>query len=613
MDKNMIHIDDLVKKRLSGGEEPELPGSWMRMRELLDKEMPEKKRVAGYVNWRRTFGVVTGLVLLSALTVGSYNILTSTKLGEDSEKIVSSVTTPTTEKPATAVPSGTDSAPVNPKPETKPLPVTVRSAAITTVTVPPGKSSKQTIPVKQTLKNGQAAVIASQQSLAEGGSDVPAGTAALIPVKAKHMQEGGAGKQELINEDHIAKTTGAAKTTFPADALNSEIRQENNLDANSRTDKREFSASSSVPTQKETTEKKPLSGIDPAYIATDDTRQNMSAPIQPDLPKDSIRSLTVIQRSIINPVTRSVRLEADTVAVERMAWNRPRSGYADSPADEPVTRTDPATGISPEAARVDASAGQQLVPLSDYKVQSRKTTKWNARSFDEVMRDVKFNLAQTRFYYGISVGANSYQFGTNNIGGIQLGMFGLFTFGERWGVMAEMKYLHRFNSGKPVRDDFMDIKPSSTGGYMQAKVEHFFNYTALQSIEMPLALRYAAGRLNVFGGINMAYHFAVNAEEITLMPDYSSYTMVNNPGVQKTRADVSYNDFRSRFALGGLIGMSYEVSPSFQVDFRATKNVWDNAYGLGSESVSRQLYNAPSIQFSLFYRFSQRNQLPKAR
>ena len=68
MDKNMIHIDDLVKLRLSGGEEQEMSGSWLRMRELLDKEMPEKKRVAGYYNWRRMYGVMTGLALLSVLT-----------------------------------------------------------------------------------------------------------------------------------------------------------------------------------------------------------------------------------------------------------------------------------------------------------------------------------------------------------------------------------------------------------------------------------------------------------------------------------------------------------------------------------------------------------------
>ena len=88
MDKNMIHIDDLVRKRLSGGEEPEMPGSWLRMRELLDKEMPEKKRVAGYYNWRRMFGAAAGLVLLSALTVGGYNLVTSTRFGNVDEKAV---------------------------------------------------------------------------------------------------------------------------------------------------------------------------------------------------------------------------------------------------------------------------------------------------------------------------------------------------------------------------------------------------------------------------------------------------------------------------------------------------------------------------------------------
>src|SRR5690606_34936895 len=143
-------------------------------------------------------------------------------------------------------------------------------------------------------------------------------------------------------------------------------------------------------------------------------------------------------------------------------------------------------------------------PLSNFKVQSRKTSKWNARSFKEVVRDVKFNLAQTRFYPGVSIGGNTYVLGQNNISGFHLGLFGLVTFGETWSAMAELKYVHRFNGGETLQDDYVKIMQKQNT-YFQATVKHFFQFTSLQSIEMPLALRYAAGRLNLFGGPNFAY------------------------------------------------------------------------------------------------------------
>src|SRR5438128_2497795 len=72
MDKNMIKIDDLLKQRLSGGEEKERPGAWMAMQELLDENMPT--RVAGGFNWRRMFTILTGAALLTAATVGGYKM-----------------------------------------------------------------------------------------------------------------------------------------------------------------------------------------------------------------------------------------------------------------------------------------------------------------------------------------------------------------------------------------------------------------------------------------------------------------------------------------------------------------------------------------------------------
>jgi hypothetical protein len=71
MDKNFINIDDLVRQRLTGGEEREPAGAWLRMSELLEKEMP--KRPVGFA-WRRLFGGMAVLALISVVGLGGYKM-----------------------------------------------------------------------------------------------------------------------------------------------------------------------------------------------------------------------------------------------------------------------------------------------------------------------------------------------------------------------------------------------------------------------------------------------------------------------------------------------------------------------------------------------------------
>ena len=78
MDKDFIKIDDLVRLRLGGVEEAERSGSWLNMRELLDKEMPQD-RAGGIIYWRRTFSVVAALSLLATIGIGGYELSNSFK------------------------------------------------------------------------------------------------------------------------------------------------------------------------------------------------------------------------------------------------------------------------------------------------------------------------------------------------------------------------------------------------------------------------------------------------------------------------------------------------------------------------------------------------------
>ena len=71
----MIHIDDLVRQRLAGGED-ERPAAWLQMRELLDDKMPVSAP-GGMVNWRRMLSYTAAILLLSAISLGGYQMLSS--------------------------------------------------------------------------------------------------------------------------------------------------------------------------------------------------------------------------------------------------------------------------------------------------------------------------------------------------------------------------------------------------------------------------------------------------------------------------------------------------------------------------------------------------------
>src|SRR6185312_3310509 len=86
MDKNMMNIDDLFRQRLGGGEEEEQSGAWLNMRELLDREIPTK--IAGGMGWRRMLSYTAGLVLLAGVSLGGYELSSSTRNIGGSERHV---------------------------------------------------------------------------------------------------------------------------------------------------------------------------------------------------------------------------------------------------------------------------------------------------------------------------------------------------------------------------------------------------------------------------------------------------------------------------------------------------------------------------------------------
>jgi hypothetical protein len=617
MDKNMINIDDLFRQRLGGGEETERPGAWMHMRELLDQRMPE--RPIGGFNWRRMLGVMSGLVLLSVLTVGGYHVVNSTRFnfsspsnpvnsGRNSERIV---------KGNHATSGQTASQPGNDNRRNS-------STAIASATV--ARPSSVTLSENSQVANNQSVALKAGSSKVNTAHSVIPGSretrnAGIEASVASNRTGKRAALQNKLNSSINGKASSNTSNTSGLSSNNS-TSASNSQNSNSSGFNSNTSSNISNPgapandllasTEKISGLTAPLrksSGnqIDPlqnvSAAAADNTATKRPAPVEPILAKDSMNKLNIVRRYSINTVTMTSVLMLDTISVERFAVENLAS------AGEEATSSN--IGLA-AAAGISENGLENLVPLSSMKVASKRTNAWweRRRGLEDLIRDTKFNLAHVRFYPGVSIGGNSYIGGSNTISGVQFGLFALLTFGENISLMGELKYIHKFNNGSQISDDYFDVKQVSGSDY-QAKVEHFFKFSTLQSLEMPIALRYALNRAHIMAGLNTSYNFEVNAEGITRMPNENDYEKTSSPSMDN-KPTITYDDLKARFSLGYLLGVGYELTPALQLDLRMTKNFWDYGNGLGQLKVAQQLYRAPSIQFSLFYRFSQKNQIPAA-
>jgi hypothetical protein len=197
--------------------------------------------------------------------------------------------------------------------------------------------------------------------------------------------------------------------------------------------------------------------------------------------------------------------------------------------------------------------------------------------------------------------------------GVHLGVAGMMNISERIMMFAELKYIYRFGNGKSLANNFNKLRDSTYVGnntfrYDWDSVEHYYNISNSNSIELPIAIRYSMKRTNIFVGVNTAYNFPVNVYEKSTPYNKEYYSKNNSNGLtsewDKETPVISTNDFSSRFTVGYMLGVGYQVSPAVGFDLRVTQPLWDNVKSKGAYQVSKELYRTPSFQFNVTYRLS---------
>lgn len=273
---------------------------------------------------------------------------------------------------------------------------------------------------------------------------------------------------------------------------------------------------------------------------------------------------------------------------------------ADASANEPAT-TNASAATPATASTTDETAAASPAPAKKELNAAKKSAGSNTMDkLNEKFNDLKYHVKGVQFAPGLTAGINSTFFAPESFKGFQFGFTGEFVFSDAVSVMTELKYFHRINSNYALEDNY--YKYTQVGGQYKKELQlNSYSFSTLHSVELPVAVRYTAGKFSFFAGGNFLYTFSINTGAVTL-PGPTSATFVSAIG-EDNAPKIAAQDFDSRFGVGYLFGASFQVSPNVFFDVRNAQTVWDNSGSAGAKYVSGQLYKNPSLQVSIGYRF----------
>ena len=271
-----------------------------------------------------------------------------------------------------------------------------------------------------------------------------------------------------------------------------------------------------------------------------------------------------------------------------LASSAPNASAPATAANTAPQAAAPSTGGSESGGSNNHSAGK-----------SKRKGGWDFRGFNDMLDKAEYQLGNTKLNTGIVGGINT-TFGNYDMRGFNIGLFGLFSFADGqspWSLMLQARYSQYFNNRiNTYSDNYTNYTPGTNGQFAQEEKEHYFKYSTASNINIPLVLQYTPykSKFTFFGGADMNYYFKINAEETERTLSTTSVTTAQTNEVPLTLAD-----FNSRFGVGAVLGVGYNINSVMRLDVRMAKGLWDNAKTPGAQRISGDLYKTPNLQLNL--------------
>ncbi|MES2479216.1 MAG: outer membrane beta-barrel protein [Bacteroidota bacterium] len=656
MNKDMINIDDFVREKLGEQPEKENPAAWLKMKALLDKEMPERA-VPFYFRWGKPMAFLGAALLLAGLCVGGYELTKGIRGKSNGESVNNS----------------TESGIANPNHSSR---LSNSSSPISINTTQQSAANDASLPVAKDNTNDGNNIDTKKESANRKRSDNENGlssgaTSSHLPVENnlaksnKHSEhisgtekvkaeisksnKGTSVVQTKINNRENNGVSGAISRTSSNDILATNklpatkaIVSKNNIGVNiSQSDVSDITGlKNEAKTRDEKSDKigSAKSSKSKGELAASGAQnwaggnQTTKAPVlQKTAIKDSLPFTSIVQKETISkkfprkattsvdtqgigkialpeievPVVAAANNEKASQTIQKKEADNNSNEFAAANKNKPSTQKDSAT----------TTAGNSELTAKSKK--AKRKSLWENLNLPDAAADAKRDLGNAQFFAGFSGGFNYSLSNTNNFQGVQFGPTGELVFNKHWSLFGAIRYFNRSGGTKTVNDNYSKESAANTPDSMSGpnwyfkvhtdSTSRYFNFSTLHSFEMPITLRYALNKFYLMTGLNLVYYLSVNVEEVQKTYSLNPHMVQTNsakPILNETKPLLNTSDFGSKFGLGYVIGAGYQIAPAWQADIRLVNTFWDNAKGDGANKLSKDFYKLPSVQISVGYQFN---------
>jgi len=635
---DFIHIDEVFRK-LKDREEPEGTGSWMRMKELLDKEMPVGSPVSRFSTLRRYIIPVVATLLIGG--GGAYYGISR----NDNKDLLHSGNT--------AI-------------------VSVNADAKHPASSGTGTSGYEPGNGKDHNHSGKYAIPGNQDRNAKEKVAVSGNTGSKAMdqqhISDRYADNNNTGSHPATNDatKKIAKNNLSDKGNNAVIAASGETHHSkvNGIDGHKTPTGKSTAAltngkaPNTVPPAAKPFEKQNV--LETIYPVSNGTKKaglnnnngivSNAGNVSPDMKvvaanyeetkivkdengslfreiRDTIRKIDMVQRTETKDErgNNTMRTVIDTLAITRVE----RIRYTPlAPLEIAALRK---ANIIPKAEAVVPMARIKtitvaknemvnMVPLSDYKVASRKV---DPSKFNKLVQNTSLGISNyfdgtNKFYAAVLLGGNGFV-GNPTAFGMQFGIAGLYQLTERLTLSGELKFANHYFSNYSINDQ--SVTYDNVNGTQLSTMEWLFSGTqntttsaykvnSFSALEFPVTLSYSLGRVSVFGGVNMSYAFPVKwnkSNNISTSAVSSTENQNQNPFLNSGFKLNEQKDFGSRFGMGYVAGLSYDISRKLSFDARVTQNVWTD-YNGNADAVNK-LFKMPTFQFSIGYFFGRKERV----
>lgn len=637
MNKDRINIDDFVREKLGAHTEKEDSAAWLKMKALLDKEMPERVAPIGF-RFGKPLAFIAAALLLGVLCVGGYKLTNQSNENQENtpNEVIASHNSNThnnnTIAPENTLPASKEQIATTSNPvaiENKVPASTVKVSELLSSKNEEHGDAKAKAP-QEVSKNTQENQLLANENVSNTAHSSRTKSKTIRPVAgfAKTQSKIASSKTNSVHTDglpqhiqdpSIAQTKTESKRSGGSTAKNEKLAQEN-------------------PSQD-----KILAGTAGKKVSSALNKANKTeAAKEEPVSNDSISSISVVTKeSVTKSYPRKTTNLVDTIAIEKVAVDKASkatdkaTASAESNKKSKTTTKDNNTtkDIKLNASQNQAHKEPSIATNSKTKDDNTTTTtaataktKVKKSGFNflkkmnlpEAIADAKRDLGNAQFYFGFNAGLN-YTFNNNSkFQGVQFGPTGELVFNKRWSLFGAINYFNRSGGKKTVNDNYANEVYSGTQDSIRGanyyftirtdSTNRYFNFSTLHSFEMPISLKYTFNKFCVLAGINLAYYLKVNVEEVDKkyggVNPHVLVTNVSKPILVSSSPQLESSDFGPRFGMGYVLGVGYKITPAWQADIRMVNSFWDNASGNGAQRLSKDFYKLPSIQITIGYQFN---------